>query len=513
MKKTARTEHIVIVGTGFSGLGMAIRLKQEGIHDFTILEQASGIGGTWRANRYPGAACDVESNLYSFSFEPNPKWSRTFAPQKEILAYLERCVEKYGLAPHIRFDSGVTSARWDETAGEWIVDTAKGETLRARVLVSGSGGLTRPVLPDIPGLASFGGKTFHSAQWDESCELDGRRVAVIGTGASAIQIVPEVAKKAAHLALFQRTAPWIMPKADRPFTDGERARFEAHPMSQKASRAAIYTRNEIVALGFFGNKTMMRIGEAQATKYLHRTVADPELRKKLTPTFRLGCKRVLLTNDYYPALQRKNVELVTDPIDRIEADGVLTKGGVKHAVDTLVLATGFVAAEQMAPFDLYGKGGRHLNDAWKDGCEAYLGTTVAGFPNYFIVFGPNTALGHSSMIYMIESQIAYVLDAIKTMRARGLRSVDVKPETLRAYNEGLQTRFAGTVWSSGCASWYRTKSGRNTTLWPSFTFEFRWKTRKFDAASYDLVAEDGPVQRQTPTIPSPGATSRSDVHA
>ncbi len=511
--KRETNEHIVIVGTGFSGLGMAIRLKQSGIHDFTILEQASGIGGTWRANHYPGAACDVESNLYSFSFEPNPAWSRTFAPQKEILAYLERCVEKYGLGAHIRLDSGVTAARWDEDSSEWIIDTAKGETLRARVLVSGSGGLTKPVLPDIPGLASFGGETFHSAQWDDACALDGKRVAVIGTGASAIQIVPEIAKRALHLAVFQRTAPWIMPKADRPFTDAERARFEARPLSQKLSRAAIYARNEIVALGFLGNQTMMRLGEAQATKYLHRKVQDPVLRKKLTPTFRLGCKRVLLTNDYFPALQRKNVELVTDPIERIEQGGVLTRGGVKHAVDTLVLATGFVAAEQMAPFDLRGRGGRHLNDAWKDGCEAYLGTTVAGFPNFFIVFGPNTALGHSSMIYMIESQIAYVLDAIKTMRAKGWSAVDVKPEVLRAYNEQLQTRFGGTVWSSGCASWYRTKSGRNTTLWPSFTFEFRWKTRKFDAEKYDVVTDGARRQRQAPTTPSLGAASRSDVHA
>jgi cation diffusion facilitator CzcD-associated flavoprotein CzcO len=508
-----KNEHIVIVGTGFSGLGMAIRLKQSGIHDFTILERASGIGGTWRANHYPGAACDVESNLYSFSFEPNPTWSRTFAPQKEILAYLERCVEKYGLAPHIRLDSGVESARWDEATEEWIIVTAKGETLRARVLVSGSGGLTKPVRPDIPGLDSFAGKTFHSAEWDDACDLDGKRVAVIGTGASAIQIVPEVAKRAAHLAVFQRTAPWIMPKADRPFTDAERARFESFPLSQKLSRAAIYTRNEIMALGFLGNKTLMRLGEAQALKYLHRVVPDAELRKKLTPTFRLGCKRVLLTNDYYPAIQRKNVELVTDPIDRIEADGVLTKSGVKHAVDTLVLATGFVAAEQTAPFDLYGKGGRHLNDAWKDGCEAYLGTTVAGFPNFFIVFGPNTALGHSSMVYMIESQIAYVLDAIKTMRARGWRAVDVKPSVLRAYNDELQTRFGDTVWSSGCASWYRTKSGRNTTLWPSFTFEFRYKTRKFDADKYDVVSEGAVGQRQSPMTQAPGVASRSDVHA
>jgi cation diffusion facilitator CzcD-associated flavoprotein CzcO len=516
VKNDTANGHIVIVGTGFSGLGMAIRLKQSGIHDFTILEKASGIGGTWRDNHYPGAACDVESNLYSFSFEPNPSWSRTFAPQAEILAYLERCVEKYGLGPHLRFDSAVTSAVWDEAAQEWTIETSKGETLHARVLVSGSGGLTKPVRPDIPGLASFAGKTFHSAEWDDSFPLAGKRVAVIGTGASAIQIVPEVAKRAAHLDVFQRTAPWIMPKADRAFTDDDRARFKRFPLSQTLSRAAIYTRNELVAMGFLGNETMMRIGEAQATKYLNRAVVDPVLRKKLTPTFRLGCKRVLLTNDYYPALQRKNVDLVTDPIDRIEPDGILTTSGAKHVVDALVLATGFVAAEQLAPFPIHGRGGRDLNDAWKDGCEAYKGTTVAGFPNYFIVFGPNTALGHSSMIYMIESQIAYVLDAIKTMRARGWGKVDVKTTVLREYNEKLQARFDGTVWSSGCASWYRTKSGRNTTLWPSFTFEFRWRTRKFDAESYEVapLAATAPApQRQVPRTQSPGDTSRSDVHA
>ena len=487
---------VVIVGTGFAGIGMGIRLAQAGIHDFTILEQASGVGGTWRDNRYPGAACDVESNLYSFSFEPNPGWSRAFASQAEILAYLERCVDKYGLRPHIRFDTRVTSAAWDEDAAAWTVETSRGAKLRASVLVSGCGGLSRPSFPDLDGLASFRGKTFHSARWDDGYPLEGKRVAIVGTGASAIQIVPEVAKHAAHLDVFQRTAPWILSKDDRPIDDRERARFARFPVSQSLSRAAIYAHKEVIALGFFVAPAILRIGEAQARWFLRRSVKDRELRKKLTPTFRLGCKRVLLSDDYYPALLRPNVDLVTDPIARVVEDGVVTRGGAKRAADVLVLATGFQAAEQLAPFETRGRGGRDLNEAWRGGAEAYLGATVSGFPNLFLLVGPNTGLGHSSMVYMIESQIAYVLDAIRTMRARSLRAVDVKPEALRAYNDALHARFDGTVWSSGCASWYRTRAGKNTILWPGFTFEFRWRTRRFDASRYTAdLARDARAPR------------------
>ena len=393
MKK--KNEHVVIVGTGFSGLGMAIRMKQEGIHDFTILEAAENVGGTWRDNTYPGAACDIESNLYSFSFEPNPEWSRTYAEQGEILRYLEHCAEKYGLLPHIRFKTGVARARFDERAGVWNVETTRGDTIRARVVVSGCGGLTHPVLPDIPGLDDFRGAKFHSARWDHHTPLDGKRVAVIGTGASAIQIVPEVAKKAAHLRVFQRTAPWVLPKNDPPYTDADRARFRRRPITQRLSRAGMWLRHELTVIPFVALPGVMKLVEKLALKEFAKAVPDPVLRAKVTPRFRMGCKRVLLSNDYYPALARANVEVVTDPIDRVVADGIVTKDGKKHEIDALVLATGFEAAEQLAPFEIRGRGGRDLNEAWAEGAEAYLGSTVAGFPNWFIVFGPNTALGHS----------------------------------------------------------------------------------------------------------------------
>ena len=500
-------EHVVIVGTGFAGLGMAIRLKQAGIHDFTLLEQADGVGGVWRDNHYPGVACDVESHLYSFSFEPNPKWSRQFAPREEILAYLNHCADKYGIRPHIRFSTAVKRATFDEKTGVWSVETSAGDTIRARVVVSGSGhALSKPVMPDIKGLASFQGKTMHSARWDDAYPLEGKRVAVIGTGASAIQIVPSIAPKVAHLDLYQRTPAWILPKPDRAITPREQARFARAPWTQMLARSAIYWKREALALGFVVEPRILKLAEKLALRYLQRSVRDPVLREKLTPRYPMGCKRVLPTNDFYPALGRANVDVVTDGIAEVRAHSIVTRDGTEREVDAIVCATGFEAAEAAAPFEVRGRGGIDLNEAWTNGIEAYLGTAVNGFPNMFLIIGPNTGLGHSSMVFMIESQIAYIVDAIKTMRKKKLASIEVHADTQSKYNVRLQERLAHTVWAADCESWYKTKSGKNTTLWPGFTFEFRWRTRKFDAEAYECRearadrAQSWPAERVDATI-------------
>jgi cation diffusion facilitator CzcD-associated flavoprotein CzcO len=507
--------YVLIIGSGFAGLGMAIRLKQAGIDDFLVLEQASTIGGTWRDNHYPGAACDVQSHLYSFSFEPWPEWSREFAPQKEILAYLEHCADKYGIRPHIRFGARVKRARWDEQTETWEVETSDGATLRARVLVPGCGPLSRPVMPDIPGLERFEGKTFHSARWDHAFPLEGKSVAVIGTGASGIQIVPAIAPRVGKLFVYQRTAPWVMPKPDGEIPAWKRAAFRRLPVAQHLARQRIYWTRELMALGFVVEPRIMKLGERFGKRYLRRQVADPVLREKLTPAYTMGCKRVLPTNDYLPALQRPNVELVTAPIAEVRAHAIATKDGIERSVDAIVLATGFEAAEQVAPFEIRGRGGRELNEVWTDGAEAYLGTSVSGFPNLFMLVGPNTGLGHSSMILMIESQVAYVLDAVKRMRARGLASVEVRPDAQAAYNARIQSRLKDTVWASGCMSWYLTRTGKNTTLWPGFTFEFRWKTRRFDAAAYDeqaLTPTESPTRRRSPPRRAPSPSPEAPLH-
>ena len=477
---------IVIIGTGFAGLGMGIRLRQAGIEDFVIFEQADHIGGTWRDNSYPGAACDIESHLYSFSFAPNPTWSRTFAPQAEILAYLDRCADQYALRPHIRMNTAVTGAAWKQSAGRWELRTSDGKITRARLVIACCGGISRPALPDIPGLATFAGRMFHSARWDHSYDLGGKTVAVIGTGASAVQIVPAIAPDVKQLKLFQRSPPWILPKEDRDIPPDERERFARRPLLQKLVRWKQYLRHELAAPGFVSQPRILKWAEGLFHWFLKKQVADPELRRKLTPSYRMGCKRVLLSNDYYPALQRPNVELITEAIQEVRPEGILTRDGTLHKVDALILATGFQAAEAVSPFSLVGRSGRELNEVWADGAEAYLGTAVSDYPNLFFIVGPNTGLGHNSMIYMIESQIAYILSCVRMMRSRKLRQVEVRPQVQQRYNRKLQARFPGTVWKSGCVSWYQTRNGKNTTLWPGYTFEYRLRTRKFDPDSYDL---------------------------
>jgi cation diffusion facilitator CzcD-associated flavoprotein CzcO len=481
---------VAIVGTGFSGLGMAIRLKQEGIEDFVVFERAGDVGGTWRDNTYPGAACDVPSHLYSFSFAPNPEWSRTFSQQPEIQDYLRRCAGHFDVLPHVRFHHEVTGASWDEERQRWLVDTSAGR-FTAQVLVAGMGPLSEPSIPHIPGIERFEGAAFHSAQWDHGVDLRGRRVAVIGTGASTIQVVPEIQPQVEKLHLFQRTPPWVMPHPDRPISDRERRLYRRFPLAQRAMRAAVYWARETFVLPFL-HKRLARLPETVARKHIASQVPDRELRRKLTPDYTIGCKRILISNDYYPAVSQRNVELVTDGIREVRERSIVCTDGSEREIDAIVFGTGFRVTDMPAAELIRGRSGRSLAEVWAGSMQAYLGTSIAGFPNLFMIVGPNTGLGHNSMVFMIESQLAYVLDALRTMDARGVASVDVRPEVQDAYNAELQEGLRDTVWSTGgCVSWYLDDTGRNTTLWPGSTWPFRRRTRRFDPAAYTLRSRVG----------------------
>lgn len=479
---------ILIVGSGFGGLGLGIRLKKAGIHDFTILEQADDVGGTWRDNQYPGAACDVQSHLYSYSFERNPTWTRTFAPQREILSYLRRCADKYGVRSHIRFGTEVTSARFDERSNTWAVSTTRG-LFRARVLVSATGGLCRPMYPNIEGAESFGGKAFHSARWYNACSLHGKTVGVIGTGASAIQIVPAIASQVNRLVLFQRTAPWVLPKPDYPISEKWRMLFRRIPFLGWFLRIFLYWTLELRVLAFLHFPGLMKYVTRAATDHIARSISDPGMRTKLTPDYTIGCKRILMSNEYYQALAKPNAEVVTDGIERIVADGVVTADGRHHACDAIVYATGFKTGDDGPAFEIRGLGGMSLEERWKDGAMAYLSATVPDFPNLFFLCGPNSGLSHSSMVFMLESSMSYVIDAVRTMRVRRIERVSVKADVFTRYNEDIQRRFPGTVWSSGCKSWYQTGSGKNVAIWPGFTFQYRSLTKHFRLRDYEIVAQ------------------------
>ncbi len=480
---------VLIVGTGFSGLCMGVKLMEAGMKSFLILERAREVGGTWRDNDYPGCACDIQSHLYSFSFEQNPDWTRMFAPQAEIKAYLRHCAEKYGLLPYIRFGSEMMEARYDETAAQWNVVTRDGRRYRARALVSGIGGLAIPSIPQVDGLETFQGKRFHSANWDHEYDLRGKRVAVIGTGASAIQFVPKVAEQAARLDLYQRTASWILPKPDRTVSKFERKLFKWLPFTQRLFRSAIYWQLELRVIGFTMHSKMAQRAQTWAIRHIARYIKDKELRRKLTPDYTIGCKRILMSNDYYQALKEPNVEVITDGIREVRAHSIVTNEGREREVDAIILGTGFKAQDPIPRGTFFGRDGQDIVDAYKDGFEAYLGTTVHGFPNFFILMGPNTGLGHNSMVYMIESQVHYTLQCLRAMRTQQLREIDVRADVQSRFNDWLQKDLADTVWSSGCRSWYLTAKGRNTVLWPGFTFTFRRMTRRFRTSDYVLETE------------------------
>jgi cation diffusion facilitator CzcD-associated flavoprotein CzcO len=477
----------VIVGTGFSGIGMAIELLREGERDFVLLERADDIGGTWRDNTYPGCRCDVPSHLYSFSFAPNPNWSSTFSPQPEILEYLRDVAARFGVLPYVRFGTELESAEWDEERARWRLETSQG-ALSADVLIAAQGPLSEPLVPDLPGLDSFQGTTFHSAAWDHEHRLEGERVAVIGTGASAIQFVPAIQPLVGQMHVFQRTPPWVMPHPNRPMKDWERRLYRRLPAAQLAMRAAIYWARETFVLQF-RNRRMRRLATKMALRQLEQQVRDPELRARLTPSYELGCKRILPTDEWYPALMQPNVELVTDGIREIRPHSIVSADGTEREVDAIIFGTGFHVTDIPIAERVRGRDGRTLAGTWDGSPSAYKGAAVTGYPNLFFLVGPNTGLGHNSIVFMIESQISYVAGALKAMRRRGAGLVDVRPEAQAAYNAQIDKLTEGTVWvSGGCASYYIDRNGRNSTIWPTFTLPFRQRTREFDEAAYVLGA-------------------------
>lgn len=482
---TSEHVHIAILGAGFAGVGAAIRLRQSGIRDFVVFERAEDVGGVWRDNEYPGCACDVEAPLYSFSFAPNPDWSRLYAPQAEIFAYVRRCVDEFGIRPHLRLGHTIESVHWDAEHRRWSIVSSRGQ-FSADVIIAGTGGLSEPIIPTLPGRERFTGKAFHSAQWDHAHSLAGRRVAIVGTGASAVQIIPKIQPEVAKLLVFQRTPAWVVPRFDREFGPRQRQLFASVPLSQKLLRAGLYLRHEAMLVGF-RNPSIMQLIETRVRRYLEHVVRDPDLRERLTPDFRMGCKRILVSSDYLQALTRPNVEVVPSAVRELVPEGLVDAEGRTHEVDTIVYATGFRVTDQPFAEHVHGRDGRTLAEVWRGSPQAYLGTMVHGFPNYFLMTGPNTGLGHSSMLLMIEAQIELVLGALRELDERHTRTIEPKPEVQQRFVDDVQRGGAGTVWTAGgCQSWYLDETGRNSTLWPWSTYAYMRKA-KFERDNYLLA--------------------------
>ncbi|HLK38003.1 MAG TPA: NAD(P)/FAD-dependent oxidoreductase [Polyangiaceae bacterium] len=483
---TSPGPEIAIIGGGFAGLCMGMLLKRAGIDRFTIFEKGSRLGGTWRDNAYPGAACDVPSLAYCFSFEPKVDWSRLWAPQREILSYIDDCAEKWDLQRHVRLGVEIAKAEFDGSAARWRLQTATGEQISADVVVSAVGQLNRPSTPHVPGIEGFAGTTFHSARWPEGRSLEGERVAVVGNAASAVQIVPAIAPRVRSLHVFQRSANWLLPKNDRALSSIERSTFLAVPPAARLARWLTWSEQEARFPLIRKNWLMARVATWMATRHLEEQVADPVLRRQLTPDYAIGAKRILISDDYYPALQRPNVKLVTSPLERATRDGLVTRDGQSIAVDAIVFATGFDSTAFLAPMHVAGSHGRLLADAWRGGARGYLGISVAGFPNLFLLYGPNTNLGHNSILFMLECQSRYVVACLQEMTRRGLASMDVREDVQAEYDLGVQEALAKTVWCDVDRSWYRHASGRITNNWPHSTISYFMRTRRVVLGRYQL---------------------------
>lgn len=485
MTSSARSNSTVaIIGTGFGGLGMAWHLKQAGIESFTLFEKRDEVGGTWRENRYPGAGCDVPSHLYSFSFESHYPWAWRYAKQSEILDYQRHVARKHGIYPHVRFGCEVVGADFDAARGLWEVRLASGEIHEARFLVSAVGQLHRPAYPKIPGGNRFAGKSFHSAHWDESYDLRGKRVAVIGTGASAVQFVPPVAQQAQRLDLYQRSPGWTLPKVEAPIPAWQRRLMNALPFVEQLDRLRIFLLLEVLAQGMMGNRLVQWVMRSVAAFQLWRQVRDPAMRQKLTPDFPVGCKRMLLSNEWYPTMCRDNVELVTEAVQELTETGVRTTDGQLREVDVVIYGTGFAATELLAPLKIRGLDGRELHEEWKTGAEAYLGISVKGFPNLGMLYGPNTNLGSGSIIYMLECQQRYLAQLVRAQQDTGWAWADVRPEAQAAFVAEVQERSAKSTFEGNCQSWYKTADGRNTNNWVGTMSEFRRRTATPDLSLY-----------------------------
>ena len=480
----SKTFDVLIVGAGFSGLGAAIRLQQAGVTNVVIVERGDDIGGTWRDNQYPGAACDIPSNLYSYSFAQNPSWSRGYSGAKEIQAYIQSVADRFKLRGQIRLNHNVVSMTFDESDGAWNVHTENHGVLRARSVVMAQGPLSNASLPNIRGIETFEGKKIHSARWDHDYDLSGKRVAVIGTGASSIQIVPELVKVAGKVKVFQRTPPYVMPRLDYESREWNRWLFRKFPMTQSAYRSATYWLQESMALGVVWTTPATRLFESLSLAYMRSQVKDKWLRRQVTPDYRLGCKRILVTNDWYPALQQPNCQLITWPIANISEKGIRTVEGIEHQFDCIVFATGFDVSKSGAPFPVTGVGGRQLAEDWERGASAYKSVSVSGYPNLFLSFGPNSGAGHNSAFAYMEPQFHYITQAVTHLLRKNLKSLDVRPDVQSRHNAQLQKRLKRTNWNSGCSSWYLTEDGYNSTMYPGLATQYRAQMRKFRPEDY-----------------------------
>lgn len=496
---------VAIIGAGFAGIGAAIQLKDKGITDFAIFEREDRVGGTWRDNTYPGAACDIPSRLYSYSFAPNPEWSHTYSGSGEILDYIDQMVESSALTPYIRFGHNVVGLIYDESAGEWAIKFNNQEPVRARTVIMASGPLANVSFPAIPGLDAFEGHKIHSARWDHDYDFTGKRVAVVGTGASAVQIIPELVKSAKTVKVFQRTPGWVLPRVNR--ATGERLKrlYRKWPRSQRLARAAWYWGHESVALGVVWDSPFTRVVEAVSAAHRRLQVKDPWLRRQLTPDFSAGCKRLLMTSDYYPALQAGNCKLVTWPIARLAPKGIRTVEGIEHQFDCIVFATGFDVCKAGTPFPVTGLGGRELAAEWNGGAYAFRSVAVSGYPNLFLTFGPNSGPGHSSALVYMEAQINYITAAISTLLANSWKSVDARSDIQERYNQDIQRRLRATTWNSGCQSWYLTDAGFNATMFPGFATQYVNQLKEFDLQDYKITVartSEELVDQPIPTGPA-----------
>ncbi len=478
---------IAIVGAGISSICLGYQLKKAGIHSFTIYEKADDIGGTWRDNTYPGAECDVPSVLYSYSFELNPHWSQKFPAQAEILEYLHRCISKFDLRRHMQFNTEINRADFDQNAGIWLIKTTDGKEISANIFISAIGQLSVPKYPDIPGLKDFKGTLFHSARWNHDKELiKGKNVAVIGSGASAVQFIPHVAKEAGHLKVFQRSPHWIVPKPERNYTEWEHKIFTRLPWTQRLYRYLIYWQMEL-AHGVLHKGSWLGKGAERFCKWhINKYLKDPELQAQMLPDYPIGCKRILISNNYYPTFAQVNVDMVTKSIEKITANGIVTRDGESHELDTIILGTGFESTKFLAPMEISGVDNVKLHSVWQEGAEAHLGITVAGFPNFYMTYGPNTNLGHNSIIFMFEAQVNYIVKCIQTLIANKLKYMDVKKETMIEYNMQLQHEVKQTVWDANCGSWYKNEVGKIINNWPHTTVNYWWRTRYPDTSEFDL---------------------------
>ncbi len=477
---------IIILGAGMSGLCMAIQLKRAGFENFVILEKSGGLGGTWWDNTYPGAQCDVPAHLYSYSFEPNPNWSRIYAPQEEIRRYMESCAAKFGILPHLRLNTEVTQAHFNARHGRWEIVVRGGETLHAAFFICSTGPLSMPRYPDIAGMNAFSGRVMHTSRWDHSYDMAGKSVAVIGTAASAVQLIPQIAQRARQVTVFQRTPNWIIPRRDRAFTERQK-RWLRNPLIGRSYRVLLYWQREMQRLSFNHGTLPAKLAVRMAEQHLRRHVPDPALRQVLRPDYQFGCKRVLVSDDYYPALMQPNVALITTRISHITPDGVMTADGALHAADAIVCATGFNVTGLAAMIDFRGQSGQSLGAAWSEGAQAYHGMTVADFPNFFLLLGPNTGTGHTSTLLFVEPQVKYVIRCIKELMQRKKATLMVKQEAMASHNRSLQERLSRSVWGSGCSSWYMHSNGRVEVIYPGFSFQYRKALRRVDFSDYEFL--------------------------